>query len=64
MVAETGGELPLEPFTVQCPRCGDTYVAELAPEDEPWDLEAQEWEAVTRLHDECPDHAHVFAVGL
>jgi hypothetical protein len=39
-------------------------VADPVPDDEPWDLEEQEWEAITRLAAECPDHARVFAVGL
>ena len=57
------GDRPPEPFTIACPKCGDVYLAELAPYDEPWDLEEQEWEAVVRLDDECPDHAHRFEVG-
>ena len=47
---------------VRCPRCDALYVAELAPDEEPWDLEAAEWAATVRLDGECPDHPHAFAV--
>lgn len=58
--APVSGDTPPGPFTVVCPRCGDTYVADIGPYDEPWDLEEQEWAAVTLLAGECPDHAHRF----
>jgi hypothetical protein len=57
------GQEPPEPLTVDCPRCGDRYVAELHPYEEWPDLEEQEWEAVTALEAECPEHAHFFEVG-
>lgn len=60
LVAESGGDLPLEPFTLDCPKCGAVYLADLAPEDEPWDIEEQEWAALVRLDAECPDHPHRF----
>jgi hypothetical protein len=47
---------------VRCPRCGDLYVADLEPDDEPSDLEALEWAATLKLEAECPDHPHAFAV--
>ncbi len=58
------GDQPPDPFTIQCPRCGDTYVAELDPYDEPWDLEEQEYAATVRLWRECPDHTTRFTVNL
>src|SRR5215207_4250651 len=30
---------------VRCPRCDALFVADLAPGEEPWDLEAREWAA-------------------
>ena len=51
-----------EVVDVRCPRCGALYVADLEPDEEPWDLEALEWAAIKRLDAECPDHAHAFAV--
>jgi hypothetical protein len=60
--AETGGEMPLEPFSISCPKCGEVFVAVLSPDNEPWDIEAEEWEALTRLEAKCPDHAHRFGV--
>jgi hypothetical protein len=62
LVAETGGELPPEPFTIACPKCGDLCIADLGPDDEPQALELQEWAALVRLDAECPDHAHRVAV--
>ena len=47
---------------VHCPRCGALYLADLGPDEEPWDLEALEWAAAVRLDAECPDHPHAFAV--
>jgi hypothetical protein len=58
------GNQPPDPFVIQCPRCGDTYLADLGPYDEPFDLEEQEWAATVRLARECPDHSHRFTVGL
>lgn len=55
--AETAG-----PLRIACPSCGLGYVAD-RDAAEPWDLEALEWEAVSRLAGECPDHPHRFAVG-
>lgn len=57
------GERPPEPFTVECPTCGALYLADKTTYDEPYDLDGLEWEALTRLADECPDHPHAFAVG-
>lgn len=57
-------EEPPEPLEVTCPRCGDVYVAELDPYEEWPDLEELEWEAVSALERECPDHPHYFEVGL
>jgi len=48
---------------VRCPRCDVFYIADLAPEDEPWHLEALEWEAVVQLDAACPAHAHAVTVG-
>ena len=49
---------------VACPRCGDEYFADLNPnESEPQWLQEDEWEALVRLDEECPDHAHRFVVG-
>jgi hypothetical protein len=62
LVAEVGDDQPLAPFTITCPRCGAVYVADLEADDEPWDIEEQEWAATMRLLVECPDHAHRFAV--
>jgi hypothetical protein len=42
-------EEPPEPVTVECPRCGDLYVAELQPYEDYPDLEEMEWEAGRRL---------------
>ena len=47
---------------VHCPKCGDAYFADLAPEEEPWLLDDEEWAAVVHLDAECPDHAHRFSV--
>lgn len=55
--------IPLEPITVTCPGCGDRYVATFALDEEPFDLEALEWEAGCVLETECPDHWHYFEVG-
>jgi len=55
--------IPLEPVTIICPGCGDLYVASLALDEEPFDLEEQEWEATCILDAECPDHRHYFEVG-
>jgi hypothetical protein len=52
-----------EPFAIACPTCRDLYVAELAPYDEPPDLEEQEWAAVTLLEAQCPDHTHYLETG-
>lgn len=52
-----------EPVTVACPKCGDLFVAELDPYDEPPDLEEQEWEGMSLLARECPDHPHYFETG-
>jgi hypothetical protein len=52
-----------EPVDVACPRCGALYIADLDVGEEPWDLEALEWEAVVQLEEECPDHPYRFAVG-
>ncbi len=43
--------------------CGDEYFADLEPGPEPSDLEALEWLALALLTEECPDHAHRFAVA-
>jgi hypothetical protein len=56
------GEQPPEPVLIACPRCGDEYVADLGPYDEPETLEGDEWAALVRLDEECPDHAHRFSV--
>ena len=48
---------------VACPVCGDSYFADLSPDDEPALLDADEWAAQVKLVDECPDHAHRFSVG-
>ena len=37
-------------------------LANVGPDEEPFDLEAQEWAATVRLDAECPDHAHAFTV--
>jgi hypothetical protein len=34
---------------VRCPRCDALYVAERAPDEEAWDLEALEWAATVQL---------------
>ena len=47
---------------VRCPTCDALYVVDLTPDEEPWDLEAREWEALVRLKVDCPDHSHVLAV--
>ena len=49
---------------VACPHCGALYLAETEPGEETGELEDQEWEAIGRLADECPDHASYFIVGL
>jgi hypothetical protein len=56
-------EEPPEPITVECPLCGDLYVAELQPYEDWPDLEEMQWEAEQALAAECPDHAHFFEVG-
>lgn len=48
---------------VACPDCGQVFVADLAPDEDPWELEACEFEALDRLIHECPDHAHMFVVA-
>ena len=55
--------IPLEPATVTCPGCGDLYIATLTLDEEPFDLEALEWEASCMLETECPDHRHYLEVG-
>lgn len=57
------GDRPPEPVILSCPTCGDEFFADLAPYEEPFDLEELEWEALTWLDRECPDHAHRFEVG-
>jgi hypothetical protein len=54
------GAQPPEPVMIACPRCGDEYLADLAPHEEPLELEAEERAALERLEGECPDHAHKF----
>ena len=49
---------------LDCPRCGAVYVADLAIDDEPWDLEACEGAALVRLDRGCPGHTRRFVVGL
>jgi hypothetical protein len=61
LVAQTGGDLPIEPVEVVCPTCSTVYVADLAPDEDPVALELEEWAAWERLQAECPDHAHWFA---
>lgn len=63
-VAAEGVPLEMAPdiVDVTCPRCGALFVADLTPDDDPWDLEAQEWQALVRLDRECLDHAHAFVV--
>jgi len=51
-----------EPVTIECPRCGVVYVADLGPFEEPWAFEEQEWAAPEQLAKECSDHRHRFAV--
>jgi hypothetical protein len=65
LIAAEGLALDVAPEVVEitCPRCGSVYVADLAPDEEPWDLEAREWQALVQLDGECPDHPHQFAVG-
>jgi hypothetical protein len=55
-------EEPPAPLTVECPRCGDLYVAELQPYQDWPDLVEMELEAEEALRAECPDHSHFFAV--
>ena len=55
--------IPIEPITIECPKCGDLYIADLALDEEPFDLEEQEWEALYELEAECPDHRYCVAVG-
>jgi hypothetical protein len=55
-------EEPPEPITVECPRCGDLYVAELQPYAEWRDLEEIESKYDLALGPECPDHRHFFEV--
>ena len=64
LIAAEGIPLDVVPalVDVRCPRCDVLYVADLAPEADPWDLEALEWAALVRLDAECPDHPHAFAV--
>lgn len=64
-VAAAGVPLEVAPDVVEvrCPRCELLYVADLAVDADPWDLEADEWEATVRLDAECPDHPGRFAVG-
>lgn len=57
------GPVPLERVTITCSRCGDLYVANLAPDAEPSDLEELEREAESRLENECPDHDHDIELG-
>ncbi|MGD9891649.1 MAG: hypothetical protein AB7R89_28705 [Dehalococcoidia bacterium] len=66
LIAAEGIALDVAPDIVEikCPRCEAVYVADLAPDEEPWDLEALEWQALVQLDGECPDHAHAFTVGL
>ena len=57
-------DLVPEPLIIACPRCDAEYFADLEPTaGEPLMLEPDEWEAVSRLEDECPNHAHRFHVG-
>jgi hypothetical protein len=64
MIAAEGIPLDVAPDpVVRCPRCDVLYVADLAPDADPWDLEAAEWQAVVRLDGECPGHAHAFGVA-
>lgn len=51
-----------EPLTIGCPRCGAWYFLDLAPDEDPPDLEGAIGEAEERLQAECPDHAHRFEV--
>ena len=51
-----------EPVLFACPRCGDEFFLDLDTDTEPWDVEEAEWQAVTRLDGECPDHAHRFVI--
>ncbi len=52
-----------EPVLIACPTCGTAYAADLEPEEEPVELEADEWAALVRLDAECPDHPHRFSVN-
>jgi len=47
---------------LRCTRRGALSVAELAPDEDPWELNAWEWVAVARPDAECPDHPHAFTV--
>ena len=56
-------ELVPEVLRIACHRCRDWYFADLDPQDvEPFDLGAQEWAALVRLEQECPDHPHSLVV--
>ena len=47
-----------------CPTCGQTYVADIEPHENPLDLDLEGWEALAKLDGECPDHPHSFVVGV
>lgn len=54
----------LEPFEVQCPRCGLVYATGLSPSEVWPNLEELGREAASTLEAECPDHPHFFEVGV
>src|SRR6476646_2883417 len=65
IVAAEGVALHHAPDVVDitCPDCGQTYIADLEPDEDPPELEWLAWLAEQRLGKDCPDHAHRVDVG-
>jgi hypothetical protein len=65
IVAAEGVELRHAPDVVDvvCPGCGQTYIADLEPHEDPPELEWPAWLAEQRLAKDCPDHIQRMAVG-
>lgn len=58
-----GGHEPPQVFTVNCPYCGDLYIADLDTHEGRPNFDALAREAIAALATDCPDHRHYMEIG-